>query len=189
MHIIHHLDARELLFMLPDLRRGGLPPRREEGLSGSSAARSPRASRSSSSSAAARTRTRSTRSCSRRAKSAPRTSTTSFASASSPARRNDLFPMLALLPARALSRSTTSSPGRRTNTLVHFRSYCESHPHLARCSRTLQRSCDDEETDGARQPLHRAELPRRPLRRRPSGAAARARSSRRRRPRRGRSVA
>ena len=126
----HHPPPRRARAALPpaDVRPGGLPHRRGEGLPGHRRHAGRAAFPSSSSSAAERTRTRSSRSSSRSRRPSPRRSSTSCASGSSRARRDDIFPILQYLTQAALSRSTTWSPGRASTRSSRFRSYVEKTP-------------------------------------------------------------
>ncbi|MCC6648337.1 MAG: TIGR04552 family protein [Polyangiaceae bacterium] len=58
---------------------------------------------------------------------------------------DDLLPVLLYLTERLFPFSYTV-PGQSVNTIFHFRSYCQAHPHLARFVGGLQGTIDDEYT-------------------------------------------
>src|SRR5690606_586549 len=60
---------------------------------------------------------------------------------------DDMFPTLRYLMQHVFPFNYVI-PGESTNTLVHFRSYCERHPHLASLLPQLQLSTDLEDGHG-----------------------------------------
>ncbi len=61
--------------------------------------------------------------------------------------RDHLLPVLLYLTERLFPFNYVV-PGQSTNTIFHFRSYCEAQPHLAKMVRNFQGELDDELTPG-----------------------------------------